>query len=818
MMSYTGFPERSVAATCRWILSTWFPELQSRPALSLLGPDTNAGRQLFGLLSGWSRHSLQLTEVNAAGLRGLPMKWGLTLLIQQQKLGADVQHMLNTAGKSVGFVPRGGRLFDPRCCVATYTESIAACGSNRIPSLEISAVSARQDLPVFDDAVRQKIASDFQPKLLDYRLANFSKVQKSMFDAPTFAPSMRELAKNLAAYTPDDPDLQTQVLELLRVQDREVRSAAWLDLNVVIVEAILGLEHEGKQDSLYVGEITEAAETILITRGENRKLEPRAVGARLGLLDLITEPRDSQGIRLLLTPDISRHVHQLASDFFVPSIQGGRMRCQFCRPAPPRAISRSDGGITINDPDTNGNLIAGNYIGTDVNGTAALANAWSGVVPQQRAPRRTGRGHRRQRRGPRRRTAISFPATINKAWRSSASEGRRRTWWRATTSARTRRHRRSPRQLLRRASRSSLGDGEPVGGMPPAKATTSPVTVQRFVRMMPTRSLQATSFWATTSAPTRRGRKPSATTTRASGSPSAHRTTASAAPWSASHLPGNGLRGVAIGDPGTSGNVVAGNYVGTDAAGTHALGIGYDGIFIYGGAKGNRIGSDDGSAAGRNVIAGNGYRGIWLTGVATDGNLVRGNFLGTDATGPGPAQRRQRRRGEQRARGHGHRPQPDRQRRLRGGRVWQRFAAGLYLAGRGRRQWPFLRGDLVCDLGPGTGHRGGSAGPATRPASPARRSRTSSTTRSWPTSPSPTMPCGIGLSDAASEGTFTWSTGEPLAYTNWHAGEPNNPGGNENNTLLNWIPPAARGCGTTPSAERTHMPCSSSTAPPTFNS
>lgn len=38
----------------------------------------------------------------------------------------------------------------------------------------------------------------------------------------------------------------------------------------------------------------------------------------------------------------------------------------------------------------------------------------------------------------------------------------------------------------------------------------------------------------------------------------------------------------------------------------------------------------------------------------------------------------------------------------------------------------------------------------------------------------------IGLTDEASEGNFAWTTGEPVSYTNWNAGEPNNSGGNEN--------------------------------------
>jgi hypothetical protein len=34
----------------------------------------------------------------------------------------------------------------------------------------------------------------------------------------------------------------------------------------------------------------------------------------------------------------------------------------------------------------------------------------------------------------------------------------------------------------------------------------------------------------------------------------------------------------------------------------------------------------------------------------------------------------------------------------------------------------------------------------------------------------------IGLTDRVTEGTFVWDDGTPLAFTNWHAGEPNNGG------------------------------------------
>ncbi len=96
-------------------------------------------------------------------------------------------------------------------------------------------------------------------------------------------------------------------------------------------------------------------------------------------------------------------------------------------------------------------------------------------------------------------------------------------------------------------------------------------------------------------------------------------------------ISGNTGNGVNIYGSGTTNNLVEGNLIGTDLSGTHAMGNGSHGVLIYGAASNNIIGGTTSSA--RNVISGNNAIAVSIHDAGTSGNVVEGNYIGTDVTG-----------------------------------------------------------------------------------------------------------------------------------------------------------------------------------------
>ena len=101
-------------------------------------------------------------------------------------------------------------------------------------------------------------------------------------------------------------------------------------------------------------------------------------------------------------------------------------------------------------------------------------------------------------------------------------------------------------------------------------------------------------------------------------------------PGAGNVISSSGQLGIWIRGPGAAGNVVQQNLIGTDVSGSLDFGNRFPGIWIDR-APSNLIGGT--SPEARNVISGNDQSGVYIMGSTATGNVVQGNYIGTDVTG-----------------------------------------------------------------------------------------------------------------------------------------------------------------------------------------
>jgi hypothetical protein len=183
-----------------------------------------------------------------------------------------------------------------------------------------------------DDEQLSDIATELQNKMLAYRLANFAKIRVSRLRGANFTDQTRELAVNLAACVMGDPELAAGVVPLLKERDECVRGQRDKDLEVVVIEAVLGVFHENEKKRVQVTEIAALANSILRSRGEFIEYTPEEVGHRLVILGL-ERTRTAAGMCLILTSAMRRFVHGLARTYDVPSVASVVSGCPDCKAA-----------------------------------------------------------------------------------------------------------------------------------------------------------------------------------------------------------------------------------------------------------------------------------------------------------------------------------------------------------------------------------------------------------------------------------------------------------------------------------------------------
>lgn len=294
-----------------WAFTSWFADvLPLAPTLVITGNGYQADL-LLRALSCVCRCPIMLAGINLGMLRMLPTDSLIpTLLICETRLKAATVSLLRSSMAPGYFIPVHGRVQDLYCPKAVYVGEQAEPGlggsSIHIHLLPSSAAVLRRPLP-------RKIVSDYQNRLLDYRVQNYRKVRDSEFSLSTsFLPGIAAAAQVLAAVMVDDGELKQGVVPLLSSVDEHLREARRTTLESIVVEAVLAFCHEPDTQEILAREIAERVNAIYGKLGEHLHVSEEKVGHALKRLGLFTRRLGNKGRGLQLAKDTRVRVHELA--------------------------------------------------------------------------------------------------------------------------------------------------------------------------------------------------------------------------------------------------------------------------------------------------------------------------------------------------------------------------------------------------------------------------------------------------------------------------------------------------------------------------
>jgi hypothetical protein len=334
-----GLSEDSAQVSTYFVFASWFPEsLPVAPCLILTGTEAEA-RVVLQVLSCLARHALPLAEINVEVFECLPMHLQPTLLISH--VHHSMWRVLSASNHPLAYLPRKKGLTDLFCAKAAYAGStLDGVGDEAILNVHCAPNGGR--LPVINGARLEKIAADFQPKLLDYRFKNVAQVREADFDAPTLPTPLRTMAQALGACIVDAPKLQADIVRLLENQGEVLRVNRLLDPNCVAIEAMFAHCHgENVSTRVGVSEIATTATAIMADRGETTVFESKRMGSLLRLLGFRAK-RDSKGFAVHLTPDVRRLIHWLARDHRVGDSEQAVPGCPHCAEVTSAQTGRSN--------------------------------------------------------------------------------------------------------------------------------------------------------------------------------------------------------------------------------------------------------------------------------------------------------------------------------------------------------------------------------------------------------------------------------------------------------------------------------------------
>jgi hypothetical protein len=330
---YVDLPDEVLRIIAAFVLCSWFPDrLRIAPYLWLVGPLSTGKSTILKLLQALCRRAFLMGDFTAASLYQLPSLLSPTLLIDENDLedsmlSAAIQRLLRIGNTPGTPVIRNGRAFDPYCVKVLASRQPPSDAALASRSIVIGTSPSTRPLAPLDAAAIERIALEFQPKLLMFRLQNFhnlhvSDVFSSWIDSMTHR--IRDIADALAAPMFGDTELENNLIAVLDQQDYDARIQQSLEPEWLVTEALYALCHQDdarpyrfarKTSSILVGGIAKMVNQRMAERGEDVRIHAKRAGLILRALGIRTKPLGKLGRGIELNSVVREKVHKLSRQF-----------------------------------------------------------------------------------------------------------------------------------------------------------------------------------------------------------------------------------------------------------------------------------------------------------------------------------------------------------------------------------------------------------------------------------------------------------------------------------------------------------------------
>jgi hypothetical protein len=318
-------PNSAVILVAAWVFATWFADrLQAAPVLWITSSPTDSAGPLLQALALLSRRALLVTEPTVATLRSLPMQQLRPMIVTEvSTITPAFLKALRASNRRGTLSVVGNKAVDLYCPKIVVSHQPLRDPAQAGFPLEIALPLSNEHIPQLDAEESERLGSEFQAKLLMYRLLNWAKVTAPDFDLGEYTAPTRELAHTLAGCIVDDKELQGKIVSFLRPRDREIQVDRTLLLESIVIEGLWAACHDSRYGDVSVTDLTKNVNSILQGRGESQEVSPETVGWKLRGLGLRTDYITGGRKGLQLPSEIRVMIHNLAEAYGVRTLQQG---------------------------------------------------------------------------------------------------------------------------------------------------------------------------------------------------------------------------------------------------------------------------------------------------------------------------------------------------------------------------------------------------------------------------------------------------------------------------------------------------------------